>query len=166
MHGANVHPTSAESKLDLSLSRWPPVLPASEFNPCALHKDYMRQCFFKDFFPPVLREVRDIAHPSFGLGAKESSSGLSDQAGDPTWVPGRGGRDCQGALKSVSVRTAIPGLAEVQPGLVKLQSSFYYLACTKHLQTSTDIVGVHRAFLFLPFVTDGLGLGEIQHRTG
>lgn len=34
----------------------------------------------------------------------------------------------EGALKSVSVRTAVLDLAELQPGLVRLQSSFYCLA--------------------------------------
>lgn len=46
----------------------------------------------------------------------------------------------EGVLKPVSVKTAILGLAEIQPGLIRLQSSFYYLGCTKHLQTSTDLV--------------------------
>lgn len=46
----------------------------------------------------------------------------------------------EGALKSVSARTAVLGLAEIQHGLIKLQSSFYYLVHVKHLQTSTDMV--------------------------
>lgn len=57
----------------------------------------------------------------------------------------------EGALKSVSVTTAILGLAEIQPGLIRLQSSFYRLACMKHLQTSTDMVFTEPSYSHLSF---------------
>lgn len=52
----------------------------------------------------------------------------------------------EGALKPVAVRTAALGLAEIQPGLIKVQSSFYYLAYMKHLQTSTAMVFTRHSY--------------------
>lgn len=60
----------------------------------------------------------------------------------------KGKQFAEGALKPVAVRSAALGLAEIQPGLIKMQSSFYYLAYMKHLQTSTATVFT-RPFLSL-----------------
>lgn len=86
---------------------------------------------------PVLREVRGSAQPSSSLGAKESCSRLLEL---PLGILEGEFEFTEGALKSVSETTAILGLAEIHPGLIKLQSSFYYPDPMKHLQTSTDIV--------------------------
>lgn len=112
----------------------------------------------------MLREVRGNAHPSSGLGAKESCSRLLDHAGASTWDPRRGSRVWRRCSEVCVCKNSSPGSGR-HPAWINKTAVLILLSSARETPADQHRYGVHRAFLqsflFLPLISR---LGEIQHR--